>query len=59
MIDEEINDISDVEIKLTGKFVYVDMEDKDKLYECGRLVQSFKLRYYGYGNGNKIIFQVI
>jgi hypothetical protein len=47
------------EINLSSKYVYVDISDKEKLIECGKLVQSHKLRAYGFGNINKIIFQVI
>lgn len=56
---EENNEVEDIDIKLTGKYVYANLDDKDKLIDCGKLIQSFKLRYYGYGNGNQIIFQVI
>lgn len=54
-IEEDNNDL---EIKLSSKYVYVDMSDREKLIECGRLVQLRKLRAYGFAN-NKIMYQVI
>ena len=45
-------------MKVIENLIYFDINDKEKRFECSKLIQAGKLRFYGYATGKLMYYKI-